>query len=262
MQFKSLDFRFNGINSKGKKLKIVSIDSRNNENLFGVQQNVIEEDNNNSDIPLFLGVKKKCPTFSITIMKMNEYNRPLPYDEGEFDEICRWLIQDEYKPFISWDNTGIVYYVIFTKSNDFENCAKEGYIKLDVKLSAPYAYSNQLIDYYRVMGSKIVDLYNGSNLSKFIYPDLEFELLDDCTSVTIENLTLNQVMHFENLNKKDVIYVYNKDLKDVMSKVNKNRNVFKNFNKEWIKLVYGKNRIKITGKVKIRFITQYPIGLK
>lgn len=225
-----------------------------------MQQDIIEEESG-TDIPLFLGVKRKCPTFPVTIMKMDENNKPLPFRKGEMDEICRWLIQKEYKPFVSWDNTGIVYYVLFTKGNNYQNCAREGYIKLDMRLAAPYGYSNQLIDYYRVTNEKIIDVYNASNLDKFIYPDIEFELLDNCTDVIIENLTLGEKMTFNNLDENDVIYVFNDGIKDVVSKIDKSKNIFKKFNKQWIKLVYGKNKIKVTGNLKIKFITQYPIGL-
>lgn len=261
MQFRSLDFQFNNVSSKSKKLKLVNVDGKNEESFFGVEQEVIEEDNG-TDVPLFLGVKRKCQTIPVTFMKVDDLNNPLPYRKGEFDELCKWLIHKEYKPFVSWDNPGIVYYVIFTKAKDFVNRAKEGYISLDMRLSAPYGYSNQLISPYYITKEKIINVYNGSDLDNLIYPDIEFELLGDCRDVVIQNLTLNQTMEFHDLEKNDVIRVYNDGIKDVISKKDKNRNIYKNFNRKFLALTYGKNRIKIIGNCKINIINQYPIALK
>lgn len=260
MQFKSFYFQFNNISSKLRNLKVVSIDDESLDS-FGIEQEINEEDDG-TDIPLFLGVKRKCPELTITLMKMDEWNRPLPYAEGELEEICRWLIHREYKPFISFDNLGIVYYVLFTKGESFYNGAKEGYLKFNMRLSAPYAYSNVLIDSYKVIGQRIIDIYNGSDIEEFIYPDIQFELLGDCKNITIENLTLGETMTFQNLANNEVVYVYNDKIKDVVSKVDKRRNIFKNFNRKFISLAYGKNRLRITGDCNIDIINQYPISLK
>ncbi|EGT3606896.1 hypothetical protein FKF97_10865 [Clostridium perfringens] len=261
MQFRDLYFQFDGINSKEKRLKLITVDSKNNRNLFGVEQDIIEEENG-TDVPLFLGVKRKCPTIPVTLMKMNEWNRPIPYGEKELSDICNWLFKREYKPFVSWDNPGVVYYVIFIKGEGFENCAKEGYLNLEMRLSAPHAYSRLLTDEYHVLSQKTVYINNDSDIQDFIYPDIEFEMLDDCTDLIIENLTIGEKMEFNNLEKGEKIKVYNDGLKDMLSLVDRSRNIFEKSNKYFIKLVYGRNRIRITGKCKIKFITQYPLALK
>lgn len=260
MQFRSTNFMFDGKNSRDRNLKIVDIDGKNEDIIFGVEQN-INEDDSVGDIPLFLGVKRSIPTIPITIMKMNNFNRPIPYSKGELEEICRWLFQKEYKPFISYDNAGIVYYVIFTKGNNFETSAKEGYLNLEMRLNAPHGYSNPLISTYRVKGEKQIKLYNNSNLDDIVYPDIEFELLNNTTSLEIRNESIGQSIIFNDLEPNEHIFVYNDMLKDVVSMTDKNRNIFNKFNKEWLKLRYGKNRIKIIGECKIKFINQYPIAL-
>lgn len=260
MQFRDVYFQFDGKSSKHKNLKIVSVDGGNKDIIFGVEQEIKEYDSA-TDIPIHLGVKRKVPTIPITIMKMNEYNIAKPYRKGELEEICRWLFQKEYKPFVSFDNTGVVYYVIFTKGRNFENAAKEGYINLEMRLNAPHAYSNQLVDYFRVNGEKRVEIYNSSNLEKFIYPDIEFELLKGTTRLEIINESINQRVVFDGLEFNEHIYVYNDGLKDLLSMKDKNRNIFNKFNKEWLKLNYGRNRLKIIGECNIKFINQHPIAL-
>lgn len=260
MQFRDLDFKFDGIKGRDKQLKIVNIDNKNSENIFGIDREINEE-NIGIDEPLFLGVKKKCPSIPITLMKMNNYGIPKAFKKNELLEICRWLFKEDYRPFISYDNTGIVHYVLFTKGRDFENCAREGYINLEMRLSAPYGYSNQLINFYEVRGKKIIDIYNNSNLDQFIYPDIEFELLSSDGNIEIINSTTNQKVIFTNLDDYEHIYVYNDALRDVVSLKNNDKNIYKNFNKEWMKLAYGKNRIKIIGNCKIKFISQIPIAL-
>ena len=260
MQFRNVYFQFDGKNSKDRNLKIVSVGNSTKGNIFGVNQDIKEYDSG-TDIPIFLNTKRKIPTIQITIMKVNKYNRAEAYRKDELREISRWLFQREYKPFISWDNTGIVYYAIFTKGEDFENTAKEGYINLEMRLNAPHAYSNQLIDYFRVSNEKKVEIYNNSNLEKFIYPDVEFELLNGTTRLEIINESINQRVVFNGLEPNEHIYVYNDGLKDVVSLKDNNRNIFNKFNKEWLKLKYGRNRLKIIGDCNIKFINQYPIAL-
>lgn len=259
MSFHSLDFRFDGINSKNLKLKIVSVDNSKKNSQFGVEQEIVED--NSTNIPLFLGVKRKCPTIPITMMKMNDFGNAESFTDKELDNICRWLFQDEYKPFISWDNTGIIYYVIFTKGDSFYNCAKEGYLNLEMRLNAPHGYSNQLINFHQVTDKKVIELHNGSNINTIVYPDIEFELLGDNRNLKITNLSNGDFMEFEGLEKNEHAYVYNDGIKDIMSKVDKNRNLFKNFNKKWISMRYGKNRIEIIGNCRIKFISQYPTAM-
>ena len=262
MQFRKFYFEFDGRKSKDKKLKMIIIDNKSEDDKFGVEQEVIEEDNG-TDTPLFLGVKRKPQTLKIAIMKMDKFNNPLSYTDRELEEICRWLFKKEYRPFIPWDNTGMVYYVIFTKGTDFFNCAKEGYINLEMRLNAPYGYSRLLNNEYTVMGEKTIDIYNRSDIDNFIYPDIEFELKDDNTDLVIKNLSLsNEIMEFNNLTPNDHIMIYNEGLKDMMSLQDKSRNIFQCSNKKFIKLQYGLNRIQIKGKCKIKFTYQYPIGFK
>ncbi|MGV2640145.1 hypothetical protein GNF86_01645 [Clostridium perfringens] len=261
MQFRKFYFEFDGKKSKDRNLKMVVIDNKSEEDKFGVEQEIIEEDNG-TDTPLFLGIKRKPQSLKISIMKMNKYSRPLPYTDKELDEICRWLFKKEYKPFIPWDNTGMVYYVIFTKGTDFFNCAKEGYINLEMRLNAPYGYSNLFNNDYRIKGEKVIDIYNGSDIDNFIYPDIEFELRDNSTDLTIKNLSLGETMEFNNLVSNDHIMIYNEGLKDMVSLKDKSRNIFQHSNKQFIKLQYGLNRIQVKGNCRIRFLYQYPIGFK
>lgn len=260
MQFRSLYFQFDGVNSKEKHLKLITVDGKDREFLFGVDQEIIEEESS-GEVPLFLGVKRKCPTIPVTLMKMNEWNKPIPYGERELPDICNWLFKKEYRPFVSWDNPGKVYYIIFTKGKGFENCAKEGYLNLEMRLSAPFAYSRQLKDEYEVIGEKTININNDSDVEDFIYPDVEFEMLNESRDLVIENLTLGEKMEFHNLELNEKIRIYNDGLKDMVSLVDKKRNIFKKSNKCFMKLIYGRNRIRIIGECKIKFITQYALAL-
>lgn len=262
MQFRKFYFEFDGKKSKDRNLKMVVIDNKSEEDKFGVEQDVIEEDNG-TDTPLFLGTKRKPQSIKMTLMKLDKYNNPMSYTDKELEDINKWLfLKREYKPFIAWDNPGIVYYVIFTKGTDFFNCAKEGYINLEMRLNAPYGYSNLFNNDYWIKDEKIIDIYNGSDIDNFIYPDIEFELRDDSTDLIIKNLSLGETMEFNNLISNDHIMIYNEGLKDMVSLKDKNRNIFQHSNKKFIKLQYGLNRIQVKGNCRIRFLYQYPIGFK
>ena len=261
MQFNNFYFRFDGLNSRDKNLVLVTVDglSQNNQNglQFGVNKTIAYSQNSN-DIS---SIDIKPLTIPVTIMKLDGYGIPMPYEPYELDEICRWLFQDEFKPFISFDDTSIVSYVMFTQGNNFKNSANEGCLNLTMTLSDGYAYTHQKVEYVRVTGSKVIEVINNSNFQRFVYPDIEFELIGDNTNLSIKNLDFGESMDFTGLEKNEHIYCYNDGLKYVESKVDKTRILNTKFNDKWIKLHYGKNRIKVTGDCIIKIITQCPIAL-
>lgn len=256
--FKSKYFRFDNKDSKNYNLAIVSIGSSDNFQ-FGVGQSV-QDTEGLGDVPIFTGIKRDCPTIPITICKMDRENNLLPFRDKELDDICRWLFKKEYKPFISYDDSK-VYYGIFTKADKFENGINEGYINLEFQLSSPYAYSTVINDYWIVNKQREIDIFNDSNVESMYYPDVEVELLKDCTDIEIHNMNTGDKVVFENLLHDEHLYIYGDGLRDIVSLVDENRNLFPNFNKKFLKLRYGRNKIVVKGDCKINIKKQYPIAI-
>ncbi len=249
-------FRFNGFDSKGKYM----ICTKGNGDLtsqFGVNRSINEEDGV-GNVPVFYGVKDECPTLEMSITKVSNKDGIEPFTDSELMELTRILCKKEYKPF---ECGGLVYYVIFTQGSLWRVGSGEGVITLNMRLSSPHAYSPIMLDSVRCSEEKIFDVYNGSMYDDFIYPDIEIKMLQG-NSIKIENVITGQVLEFTNLDNNEHIYIYNDNMKQMVSKLDRKKNVYSKSNKEFLKLPYGRNRIKITCELaQVKFIHQDKINL-
>lgn len=260
--FKNKYFTFDGMRSIDKNIAIVSIGSNSSNTQFGLKQSVEKQDGI-GDVPLYKGVKRETSQFDITLCKLDKQNNLLKFTEKEKNDICRWLFKKDYRPFVSEDDRSKVYYVIFTEGDSFFNGLNEGYINLKMELNAPYAYSPIVDDFWRVTNLKEINIYNNSNIDCEVYPDVEVELLDDTNKVEIYNQMTGSRTILENLQPNEHLYIYGDEVRDIVSMVDKDRNLFPNFiNKQWLKLVYGRNKIIIKAKsANVRIINQYPLAI-
>lgn len=249
-------FRFNGFDSKGKYM----ICTKGNGDLtsqFGVNRSINEEDGV-GNVPVFYGVKDECPTLEMSITKVSNKDGIEPFTDSELMELTRILCKKEYKPF---ECGGLVYYVIFTQGSLWRVGSGEGVITLNMRLSSPHAHSPIMLDSVRCSEEKIFDVYNGSMYDDFIYPDIEIKMLQG-NSIKIENVITGQVLEFTNLDNNEHIYIYNDNMKQMVSKLDRKKNVYSKSNKEFLKLPYGRNRIKITCELaQVKFIYQDKINL-
>ena len=70
------------------------------------------------------------------------------------------------------------------------------------------------------------------------------------------------IMVFNNLDDCEHIYVYNDNMKQMVSKLDSKKNIYSKSNKEFLKLSYGKNRIKITcEEAQVKLIYQNKMNL-
>ena len=89
------------------------------------------------------------------------------------------------------------------------------------------------------------------------YPEVEFELIDTATGITLKNLTDGgREFVFSTLNTTETVYV-NNQRKQIISDTNLYR--YSKFNKNWFRLVYGINQIRVTGKCILKVRSQFPI---
>lgn len=258
-QFRHEMFTYDGVNSRDYNLYICRTGTGESR-LFGADRTIKEEESNNF-IPTFQGVKYNAPTIRITLVCADNKGKVIPLDEERCFAINKWLFQDEYKPFTSYDNKDILYYAIFTKGANYEVGCKKGYLELEMRLDSGCAYSNLIYHSYVVNGSKTVEVINKSNIEKYSYPDVEFKILSG-NSITVRNDTLGISMEFTNLPNKCHAYCYNEGLKHIVDKTNPDNNLRDNFNKVWLKTMYGANQITITGHCEINIISQNKIAIQ
>lgn len=258
MIFTSTDFIFDGKQSRDFNIKLVNYEGTRT-GMFGIHQSVEEEQAWNRDIPNFYGTKLTAPTFNLVFARVDKNHKPVPFTQEDREKVIRWLCKREYKPFISYDNLGIVYYMIFMQIERSIFINDTEYLTLYCKLNAPYGFTNLMnnpITNYNTTRQFIIE--NKSNIVDEINPIIEIELLEDSKNVKIRNLTLGQEMSFTNLDLREKLTVYN-DLRFIKSSTDKQR--YNNFNRKWITLGYGVNHFEIEGKCKVNFVYSCPIAL-
>lgn len=260
--FRSQYFTFDGKRSRDYQISIVRMDSKEAKGIFGTDKKLGL--GNYNDIAYIKNIEKEPIREKITLMKLKYgYNEPLPFTRDELDRLNKWLFKDDFRPFISEDNNGVVGYVRFNKGEDSFNGAMQGEINVEIEMNTCHGYSNPLIDHWISNGSKRFTIYNRSNCEDFSYPDIEFQLTDNTTDIEIINKTLGIAMKFTGLEPNDWIYCSNEGLQTVKSKIDKKRNIFKCFkSRQWLKLAYGRNVIEIKGKAEVKIIQQFPMALK
>lgn len=162
------------------------------------------------------------------------------------------------------ENNGKVYYGHFVgDSSIWMNSAKQGYITLSYELASPYCYSPIMLNPVRISESKRIEIFNKSNASEKMYCDIEFELLDDSSSINITNLTTGQVLEINNLELNEKATIFG-DSREIISKVDDTRNLFKLSSRNFkaLELIYGKNIYEIkSSSAKIKIVYQNELGL-
>ena len=259
--FREFYIKFNNRSSKDFDLVVVSLGDDTSPNFFGVERSHIEQDSGGI-VPNFKGYKYSCPSIPITLAKMRG-TKLLPITQKDEYEIAQWLFgTDKPQPLTSEDNDDIVYYGSFVKGEKYFNALRLGYFQLTFQLSTPSAYSPiKHNNVYVRNGEKIFEIDCKTNVEKFNYPDVEFILVGDNTNLKITNLTLNETMEFKGLPKNTHLYCYNDGMKQIVCKNDKDLNARPNFNKNWLRLVYGKNVIKVEGNCDIDILAQYKVAI-
>lgn len=251
-----MNFLFDNISSKDMGLYIIRIDSSEMSSIFAHSQSIIEQNRYNNNIPLFSGVQKLPLEFEITCSLLDEEFTP----EKKM-QLSKWLICEEYKPFVSEDNPNLIYNVISTDQINLITFGSfKGYFTIKFRCDSPWGYSpvyQEDFDLSEITVPTIIEIENRSNTVTYIYPEIEFTLSDTNIAISLINLSnAGETFSFTNLSVKEKIYT-NNERKQIISDLGLYR--IGNFNKKWFRLVYGVNRIQITGKCQISFRYRFPL---
>lgn len=246
-------FTFNGVHSSDFDLIAVRMDDGLIEFPFGVNREIIEEKINKKN-PYFFGIDEKPLEFTIQLSKQGA----IDYDLRR--KIVKWLFTDTYKPLMFDDREFIVYYAIaIGEPTRMDNGLEEGYITVKFRTSSAYGYSKPVTIRELVEGTKIITITNIGNVLNEYYPEVEFTLKGDNTNLIIQNVSDNGYeFTFNNLSVGETVYVDNAKKRIISDLPDTYR--YDNFNENWLKLLYGRNILKITGDCEIQFRIQYPIA--
>lgn len=255
------EFYYDGVSGSSMGLSLVNIQSGMLEENFGYTRNIIEEKVPYAVKPYFFRFEKEPLTFTLTFAKINE--KDLVWDFDYRKKVVNWLFQDDYKSLICMDNPEVIYYC--TPINDvkrFDNGLLHGYITVTFRCNSPYAYTPAYIYTYNFVNSggvDIIEIENLTNVEKYYYPEIEINMTNS-TSVSIENLSdSGETFTFSNLTIGETIYV-NNESEQIETSLGSNVYRLGDFNKNWLKLVQGVNRLRIIGEVNLNIKCIYPIS--
>lgn len=260
-QFREMAFTFDGICSSDLGYYIISTDSEDVAQL-GLIKNIQEEDTNNFS-KAFQGVTYDAFTFEIQITKLNNNYELSSISEKDIEFLNGWLMKPrEYKIFTSGDNRDILYYVLFTGMKDVRYGDK-GYITLQMRLNSGCAYSTVAHHQYTVGSTRTIEIYTRSTVDEYVYPDVNIIARGSGkNTIKIFNDSLGEEMSFTDIPQGYEIMAYNEGMKQVRCMNDKTFNVNHKFNKNWLKLAYGRNIIRIVGNCEIDIFFQNKIAIQ
>ncbi len=254
--FVSTDFTFDNVQSTDMyNMKIVRVgDNGMLAQPFGISRKTSTEKIKNRPKRFFYGTEDEVLEFSLQFIKDGDWT----YDQRV--EISKWLIKDKYCTLTSSDYP-LEFDVIAVGSPRFYNNGLNfGYLEIDFESSVPFGYSPvsvQEFDLSDNITTQIITLENKSNVYDIYKPEIQFTMAGS-TSVKLENLTRGgEVMEFTNIQNNEILYC-NCETERIFSNLSDTR--LQNLSdKRFLKLAYGVNQIRITGKVLIETRMRYPM---
>ncbi len=258
-------FIFDGVKSSDMGIYLISVDSGLISSPFFGGQSPEGEWVQGKSTAYHYGINKEPIEFTIQISPLEKEWTPQLRNK-----VGRWLIQDMYKPFQTADDMGKTYYAMCTDAPNFELAHNRGYLELTFITNSPYAWSPIYIETFNLLNdtTKIIELDNMSNVTKYHYPKIEISLLNLDGSAT--NTKQVKIRNLSDGGRELILGVKN-DLvgNEVISMDCENEiiktanpihsNVFSKFNRNWLRLVYGKNRLEVNGRCSLKLKLQYPI---
>lgn len=251
-------FFFNEIDSTSMGISLVNLDSGMVESPVFGSRNIINDRIPRKDYNYFHGLKKEPLAFSLTFAPLQD----LWTDEKRY-VVFDWLVQNDYCKFYTIDKPDRLYYIICTsEGNLMTNGCEQGYITMEFENLFPYPISpvyTQTYDLSTITSSTIIQIENRSNVNKYYYPEIEFELRDTNTNFKLQNLTVGgEIIEFQGLQQNEIVYVNNEN-KQILSNISGSYPIAKCVSKQWLRLAYGINNIQITGKCILRTRMQFPL---
>lgn len=256
-------FIFDGINSIDKNLYNVRIDSGLINNPIYGGQEIVEEEIAGRENPLLVRTRKNPIEFEVTFTPIDRNGQSKIWTPEFRYEMAQWLIHDDYRPFQTYDDLGKYYYVMCTNPWDIETTgSNKGYIRVNFRSNAYHAWSPVHYNEFNLSNNTTltITLENKGNIHKYYYPKIEIVNLDSNQEIILKNLSDNgREFRIKDLHLNEVVG-FDNDKEIIVSSLEYD-NIYRlsDFNKNWLRLVYGKNRIQITGKCILKVKSQFPV---
>ena len=191
MFFTGCSFTFNGVDSKDFGLFIGNTETDMFHRQFGLNREIIEEDDTLSPIPFYFGTKTEPIEGKFTMFSTQ------PLTLKKLKQIEEWLFQDKYCEFSSNDEPDVFYNLMFIDSTElYLPPDNEGYFELNFRTDAPWAWSRFLEKSYDFSSGGIhkINIENVCQLKDYNPLEVEFQCVGYNT-LTVKKLEFHSPVY-------------------------------------------------------------------
>jgi phage-related protein len=245
----SLYFSFAGRKSIEFPIANVSIGSGLFEESLTSPKSIIETTVPYNNTPFFQGVKRDPKTIPLRFGFLE------PWNDEMIDEIIRWLDKDYYQPLYFSSNKDRIFYAMSTDTIDqIHNGLKNGYVNITFRTKGSETFSPDIYSsVYKVEEETMIELDNLGHVD--VFPEINLQKISD-GDFTIINLSDNgEEFKFTGLKDNEELYI-NCQTRDIESSL-PNTYRIDDFNDNYLKLVYGRNLLRIKGDCHLMFKYRY-----
>lgn len=190
---------------------------------------------------------------TLTFCYANKYGEALQWNSEMLSFVHEWFICDDFKPFTSKDNEGVVYLLKGKSLTKRFNPSFKGLIDVTFERYSKYAYISNSI---QAKAPTTIRLSNPSNLNKAYKPVLSISQ-NKSNVISLKNNSNNlEPLVLDNLGAIGEIIVDN-EIGVVTD--SKGANLMKHCNRKWLELERGTNEIVVSGDCVITIESLYPI---
>lgn len=203
-----------------------------------------------------------CSKFHIT---EQEYSKPLSFnfqivnkdgsdiDENKERSIKKWLCKRGEYHKLEIDNIRFnnVWFLANISNSQLLVVSDVVGMEFTVTCDAPYGYASSLPKNYNITTSnQQINLYIDNDDDSLIYPDLSITILENC-NFTITNSTepLHRIFSINNAKVNEVITIKG-CIPDIETSL-ASHNIWKDFNKRWLRFKDGLNTLTVSNKCNI-----------
>ena len=256
--FTSTEFTFDGITGEDYGLMLGNLTTGADQQPFGVSRSIVEEKIPGKEQAYFYHFDYEPLRFVATFVREKEWSM---HDRRQ---IAKWFFQREYKPFVSLDDTGIIYNCMVVDNPEKIMVGNiQRMIQLNFQCDAPWAWSANSFSNFDLStnpGTSPVVITNQSNVVDWYKPQITIQKRNGPGDITLTNLADgNREFQLTGLLDDEIILV-NNEIQQILSNL-PNRYPLNHFNRKWARLRQGENIINVQGDCEISFMCKFPIGV-
>lgn len=249
--FLNPNFSFNGKYSKDMNVSICSL-NQDLINKIGINyaSNITLENELNKYNPFYSETFSQPETIELNLL-LYDSNTMQPLEKGDYDieELYDWLITDYFAPFISDDDTDMIYYFKVVNISKMLTYEGRGYLVVTFQPYTKYCYK-RVVQELSIASQASIEIYNPSR--EAYKPIIEITNRgDEKTVIKINDMEITELAKYETVTIDNLTKIIVNE---------KNENKYANCNRKWIELEPRKNNVlNLDGVCAIKIICEFPL---